>query len=389
MIQKDDAPDREGDGTAYSQDKSRQFELLVQSVVDYAIFMLDPEGRAMTWNKGAEQLFGYPEAEAIGKPLSTFYDPADAEAGKPEQLLQAALAAGHIEAESWAVRKDGSRFWADAVITATRDAQGRLVGFGKVTRDLTTHRAAEEDLRRSYERLKELDTLKDHFLSTVSHEMKTPLSLIMGYAELLQDKYPQEPFLAGIHEGSIRLMEHLNKMLDYSALLSGSLPLYKTEVNLGEAVENAREILEADQDFHLKHLHLQVEVDPGVPAIQGDFRRITQMLLELLDNAKKFTPEEGNIKIHVSQEGSEVQIEVCDTGRGIPDSEIARIWQPFAQVEAGKAAQKGGMGLGLGLTITKELAELHRGRITVSSRLGAGSCFSIMLPISTIDSPEK
>ncbi|HEY9897986.1 MAG TPA: PAS domain-containing sensor histidine kinase [Pantanalinema sp.] len=365
--------------------QGRQFELFVKSVVDYAIFMLDLEGRVITWNKGAEQLFGYREDEALGKGLSTFYVPADVAAGKPDHLLKAAEAQGHIEDEAWCLRKDGSRFWADAVVTATRDAQGRLIGFGKVTRDLTTRRLAEEKLRRAYERLIELDALKDHFLSTVSHEMKTPLSLILGYTELLQDKYPHEEFLDGIHDGSMRLLDHLNKMLDYSALLSGSLPLYKTEVNLCEITGNVRDIMEEDREFRLKKLHLDIEVAPDVPAIQADSRRLAQMLIELLDNAKKFTPDGGELGIRVFPSGEQVRLDVWNTGSFIPERELSRIWEAFTQLETDQAFRQGG--LGLGLTIVKELAELHGGRVEVKSRPEEGTCFSIYLPVQTLQDP--
>ncbi|MNY15778.1 Sensor protein DivL [compost metagenome] len=281
------------------------------------------------------------------------------------------------------MRKDGSRFWADAAITATRDEQGVLIGFGKVTRDLTARKLAEEELRNAYERLKELDALKDHFLSTVSHEMKTPLSLILGYTELLQDKYPNEEFLEGIHDGSIRLLDHLNKMLDYSALLSGSLPLYTTEVSFTEIADSVREIMGADREFRLKKLRLEIEVAPDTPAIQADSRRITQMLLELLDNAVKFTPDGGRLGVRIRPLGRHVRIDVWDEGIGIPEKDLSRIWQAFTQLDTGQAFRGGG--LGLGLTIVKELVELHGGWIAVKSQPGNGTCFTIDLPVEAIE----
>lgn len=367
------------DGLQQERAQSHQFELLVKSVLDYAIFMLDPEGRIVSWNRGAEHLFGYREEEVVGRDFSMFYVPEDVAAGTPRHLLVVAMAQEHVEAEAWCVRKDGSRFWADAVITATRDEQGRLIGFGKVTRDLTARKRSEEDLRTAYSRLKELDALKDHFLSTISHEMKTPLSLILGYAELLQDKYPDEEFLEGIHDGSMRLLDHLNKMLDYSALLSGSLPLYKTDIDLAEIADNVREILEADREFRLKKLHLEVMVDPDTPVIQADSRRLTQILVELLENARKFTAEGGRLGIRVSPAAGQVRIEVWDEGVGIPEKDLLRIWEAFTQLETGQAFRKGG--LGLGLTIVKELVELHGGRVEVKSQVGEGTSVLIYLPI--------
>lgn len=363
--------------------QSRQFELLVKSIMDYAIFMLAPEGRVISWNKGAESLFGYREEEAVGRNYSMFYVPDDVAAGTPKNLLKTAEDLEHVEAEAWCVRKDGSRFWADAVITATRDEHGHLIGFGKVTRDLTTRKRADEELRSAYSRLKELDALKDHFLSTVSHEMKTPLSLILGYTELLQEKYPNEEFLDGIHDGSIRLLAHLNKMLDYSALLSGSLPLYKTEINLAEIADNVREMMEADRESRLKQLRLEIEVAPDTPTIQADSRRICQMLLELLDNARKFTPAGGRLGVRVMPAEGHVRINVWDEGVGISEEALPRIWEAFTQLDTGQAFRGGG--LGLGLTIVKELVELHGGKVGVESQPGRGTCFTIDLPSGASD----
>jgi len=382
-MSKDDNSMRSASGGPPDRAQSRQFELLVKNVMDYAIFMLDPEGRIVSWNKGAEHLFGYREQEAVGRDFAMFYSPEDVAAGTPRHLLKVAKEQEHVEAEAWSVRKDGSRFWADAVITATRDEQGRLIGFGKVTRDLTARKRGEEELRDAYTRLKELDALKDHYLSTVSHEMKTPLSLILGYTELLQDKYPNEEFLEGIQDGGMRLLDHLNKMLDYSALLSGSLPLYKTDINLAEIADNVREIMEADREFRLKKLRLEIEVAPDTPVIRADSRRISQILVELLDNAKKFTPDGGTLGVRVMPAGRHVRIDVWDEGVGIPEKALPRIWEAFTQLNTGQAFRSGG--LGLGLTIVKELVELHGGRIDVTSQAGKGTCFSIILPVGAPD----
>lgn len=234
-------------------------------------------------------------------------------------------------------------------------------------------------LQDALEKLKSLDRLKDHFLSTISHEMKTPLSLIIGYTELLQDKYPTEELLKGIQDGSRRLTNHINNMLDYSALLGGSLPLYLTEVSVLEAARNALEIMETE--FALKSLHVESRLDPETPPVRGDSRRITQMILELLDNTRKFTPSGGTVGVEVGPHDGGVRVSVWDTGVGIKEEDRERIWEAFNQLETEESLRK--CGLGLGLTIVKKLAEIHHGRVTVESRPGQGSRFTIDLPAET------
>lgn len=231
-------------------------------------------------------------------------------------------------------------------------------------------------LSEALSQLKTLDRLKDTFLSTISHEMKTPLSLIIGYTELLQDKYPDEELLKGLLDGSRRLSTHINNMLDYSALLGGSLPLYKTEVSIPEVANNALDIM--DTEFKLANLHVEARVADDTPPVCGDSRRITQMLLELLDNARKNTPAGGSIGVDVAPHDGDVRIVVWDTGKGIKAQDLERIWQAFTQLETGQSVRQAG--LGLGLTIVSKLAELHHGRVKVESQPGKGSRFTIDLP---------
>lgn len=236
--------------------------------------------------------------------------------------------------------------------------------------------ARTRELRNAIEQLKSLDRLKDTFLSTISHEMKTPLSLIIGYTELLLDKHPDEQLLKGIQDGSRRLTTHINNMLDYSALLGDSLPLYCSEVSIPEVARNALDIMETE--LKLAQLRVLVQIDPQVPPVYGDSRRITQMFLELLDNARKFTPAGGTVGVNVNKHNGNVRIEVCDTGEGIKPEDRERIWEAFNQIQTTQAVRKGG--LGLGLTIVKKLAELHHGHVHVESQPGKGSRFTIDLP---------
>jgi PAS domain S-box-containing protein len=364
-----------------SEEYLRQFQLLVSSVTDYAIFLLDPHGRVRTWNLSAERLKGFREAEILGKPFQHFFSRAEIREGLPQRLLKEAASTGRSHDEGWRMERDGAKHWEDLVITALREPAGRLVGFAVITRDITARKRADEAVAQrtaELKKAKELNALKDHFLSTISHEMKTPLSLITGYAELLEELGEQRTLVAGIQEGTRRLTEHIDHILDYSALLSGALPLYPTEVNLAEVAANARSIMVGEGG--LRQREIVVEVDPGTPPIRGDARRITQMIVELLENAEKFTPPGGRMGVRIGHAGREVHLDVWDTGPGISEEDFPRIWEAFSQLAVGDALRKSG--LGLGLTIVKKLAELHGGKVAVVSQPGRGATFSITLPVA-------
>ncbi len=359
----------------------RQFQLLVSSVTDYAIFLLDARGRVKSWNASAEHLKGYRSDEIIGRPFRRFFSPEENRQRKPHHLLHEAAKKGSSCDEGWYVSGGGAQRWEELVVTALRDPSGCLVGFAVITRDLTDRKRAYEEVASrtaELEKAKELHQLKDHFLSTISHEMKTPLSLITGYAELLEESDEHRALVAGIQEGARRLNAHIDHILDYSALLSGSMPLYPTEINLGEIAANAKAITEGGAKLHEQKI--EVEVDSQTPPLRGDSKRMTQMLVELLENAEKVTPRGGRMGVRIGPRGSEVRIDVWDTGPGISEEDFPRIWEAFSQLEAGDAFRKGG--LGLGLTIVKKLAELHGGKVAVVSQLGKGTTFSVTLPAS-------
>lgn len=254
----------------------------------------------------------------------------------------------------------------------------RMVG---TVQDITELKAAEAEIAKRTAELnqaKQMAQLKDQFLSTVSHEMKTPLSLISGYAELLEDKYPGEELLMGLQDGTRRLTKHINNLVDYSALLSGSLPIYRTEVNLSELLDLL--IHDEAREPSLRDRMVQLEIAPETPPILGDARRLYQALGELLENALKFTPPSGRVGIRTAPCASCVRIDVWDTGRGIPEEKRQGVWEAFSQRDVGAWSEGG---LGLGLAIVKKIVELHGGRIELQSEPGKGSRFSLFLPAAT------
>lgn len=360
------------------------FKALLESVKDYAIFMLDPTGRVATWNAGASHIKGYAASEILGKHFSVFYPESEGRTAKCEFELEVAARDGRFEDEGWRIRKDGSRFWANVVITAMKNEDGRLVGFVKVTRDLTERRRAEEEKLRLVQ-AQESNRLKDEFLATISHELRTPLNAILGWSAILEAK-AEDPETRRIAEtirrnsqAQARLIEDI---LDMSRIVSGNLRLEIRRVDLAEILEEGVEVVRPAADA--KGISI-VEWAGGPAVIAGDPARLQQVVWNLLSNAVKFTNEGGEITAEVEQTGSMVRLAVGDTGQGIDPEMLPHVFERFRQADSSTTRRNGG--LGLGLSIVKQIVELHGGVVSASSKgPGKGARFEVHLPIRTLSS---
>jgi PAS domain S-box-containing protein len=368
------------------------FRLLVSGVKDYAIFMLDPKGFVMTWNDGAEHIKGYKAEEIIGKHFSQFYTEDAKQIAHPAKELDIAEQTGRYEEEGWRVRKDGSTFWANVVITAIRE-DGKLIGFAKVTRDLTerrqTQQQREADARALEQSSKELQRaleVKSLFLSTISHEVRTPLSGIIGMSELLtlRDLGPDGNDIARIiFDSSKRLLQLLNDLLDTSRMESGKLSLEFRRFPVRAVIGDVRQLIRAEANK--KKLQIAGTCEAPVPEfLCGDEFRLRQVLSNLAFNAVKFTASgEISISCAVKEQSNEriiLRFSVSDTGIGISAADQLKLFQPFAQAESSITRLYGGSGLGL--SISKNLVELMGGQIGVESELGKGSTFWFTLPFN-------
>ena len=361
------------------------YRLLVETVRDYAIFALDPTGRIITWNAGAERLKGYRANEIIGKHFSTFYPPEDLAAGKPAMELEVAIRDGRLEDEGWRVRQDGTLFWANVVITALRDDTGALVGFAKVTRDLTERRRAElraiEDARQLAE-IEASNRAKGQFLASISHELRTPLNAIGGYAELIEMGLggsvteQQRMYLVRIRHSQQHLLRIINDLLNYSRIEAGKLEYDCRPVSLASVVENVTSMIRPQAIA--KGITLAREERSSDVISIGDRLKIEQIVLNLLSNAVKFTPPGGSVSVAWRNSGEHAVITVRDTGPGIPADKLEEIFEPFVQL--GRSLSSGHDGAGLGLAISRELARAMQGNLTVASSPGEGSEFTLTLP---------
>jgi PAS domain S-box-containing protein len=363
----------------------RIYQLMVDSVRDYAIFMLDTSGHVASWNKGAQRIKGYTAEEIIGRHFSSFYPPEDIANDKPGHELRVATAEGRFEDEGFRVRKDGSLFWANVVITAVKDDDGTLIGFVKVTRDLTERRAAEEKAvadARHLAQVEAANSTKSEFLAAMSHELRTPLNAIGGYAELLSlglggpVTEEQSEYLERIRKSQQHLLGIISDLLNFSRIEAGHLIYQVGPVPLDKAIEAVMPMLETSAAT--KGITLTADAPPADCVALGDQARVNQILTNLLSNAIKNTASGGNVWVKCAISNETASIAVTDTGRGIPSEKLESIFEPFVQL--GRSLTSAHEGMGLGLSISRDLARAMGGDLTVSSRIGQGSTFTLSLP---------
>jgi PAS domain S-box-containing protein len=393
---------------AHEEDLRRseeRFRLLIEGVPEYAIFMLDPNGQVATWNSGAERIKGYTATEIIGQHFSVFYPDEARESRWPEHELQVAAEKGSFTDIGWRLRKDGTTFWANVTITALRDDTGKLLGFAKLTRDLTEAKRAEamESANQQHEEMLDAERsarmtaqratrLKDEFLATLSHELRTPLSAILGWTQVLlrgaTPKGPEEQKRAieVIDRNARAQVQLIDDLLDLSRIMTGKLRLDLHQVSFSSVVEAA--VDSAKPAAAAKGIRLKAILDAGRDIVSADSSRLQQVVWNLLTNAIKFTPKGGQVQVLLQRVNSHLELNVSDTGIGIAPNFLPHVFDRFSQKDTSTTRLFGG--LGLGLAICKQLVELHGGVITaVSGGEGKGATFSVHLPLSIVQLDEQ
>jgi PAS domain S-box-containing protein len=374
-----------------------RFRLLVESVADYAIYMLASDGRVQTWNAGAERMKGYAAREIIGKNFEVFFPAEDVQNGKPQRELATAASEGRLEDEGWRVRKDGSLFWANVVVTAIRDDKRQLVGFAKVTRDLTARRRAEQTERELLSeqsarsvaeqvarKADEANRIKDEFLATVSHELRTPLNAILGWASILRRKELAPTVTKGlevIERNAHAQVKIIEDILDVSRIITGKLRIDPAPTDLVSTVQQAIEVVRHSAAAKKVSVHF----DPGVgpcPFV-ADAERIQQVVWNLLSNAIKFTNTGGSVHITLDKADSTYTLSVADTGIGIAPELLPYLFERFKQGDSSTTRRFGG--LGLGLALVRHITELHGGSVSAASAgPNQGSTLSVTLPYQAL-----
>ncbi|MCK9687875.1 PAS domain-containing hybrid sensor histidine kinase/response regulator [Scleromatobacter humisilvae] len=374
-----------------------RFRLMVEGVEDYAIFMLDVNGRVATWNVGAQRIKGYGVDEIIGQHFSIFYPQDAKDSGWPEHELRVAAETGRFVDTGWRLRKDGTAFWANVTITAMRDESGRLIGFAKLTRDMTQSKRVEAIETANQQREEILDAernarmaaqratrIKDEFLATLSHELRTPLSSILGWTQILLKGLGTSPedqrrAIEVIDRNARAQVQLIDDLLDLSRIMTGKMRLDLQQVSMLDIVQAA--VDSATPTAAAKNIKLRSLLDPSRMMVNGDAGRLQQVIWNLLTNAIKFTPKGGQVQVLLQRVNSHIELSVADNGMGIPESFIGQVFDRFSQRDSSTTRTHGG--LGLGLAICRQLVELHGGIIRAASPgEGQGSTFFVELPLS-------
>jgi len=356
------------------------FHLMVESVTDYSIVMLDPQGRIMSWNSGAQRIKGYSAEEIVGQSFTRFYSSKDAERGAPTRDLEAARTRGRFEDEGWRMRRDGSTFWANIVLTAVLDHVGNLRGFAQLTRDLTGRRQAEDEIAKAKAVAEKTSLASAEFLSGMSHELRTSLNAILGFAQLMESEQPpptpsQKESVAKIVQAGWYLMELINEVMDLAMIESGRLSWSLEPMSLADVMHECQAAIEPQAQKSGIRMTLP-EID-GQCFIKADRTRVKQVLTNLLSNAIKYNRPGGSVVVECTVSAPQrVRISVTDTGAGMQPDQLAQLFRPFSRVGQETSAAAGA---GIGLVVTKRLVELMGGAIGVRSHVGKGSVFWIEL----------
>ena len=355
------------------------FRIQVESVKDYAIFMLNTQGNVLNWNAGAEQLKGYRAEEIIGKHFSCFYTEEERVANRPSDQLEQAATQGRTEDIGWRVRKDGSRFWADVIITAIHDEKGQLNGFSKVTRDITERKRAEEEISKLNNTLAahaaELENVNrelETFNYTVAHDLRKPLAVINGYAQVLteicSDKLDDlcKGYVKETYEGTLRMDRLIDALLNFSRVAHAEPK--RVRVNLCAISEEVAAQLKLAEPERQVTFH----IPSGIVAVADpDLLRV--VLSNLLGNAWKYTSyqEEGVIEFGATEIDGKSAYFVRDNGLGFDPAEAEKLFAPFQRLESGKDIG----GLGIGLATVDRIITRHGGKVWAEGKPGEGATF--------------
>jgi PAS domain S-box-containing protein len=350
-----------------------RYRLLVETVEEYAIFMLDADGIVSSWNAGAQKINGYTSDEIIGKHFSVFFTSTDVKDGWPEHELKIAAETGYFTDEGWRVRSDGTMFWAGITITAIHNSQRELVGYAKIERDMSERKRLEE-LEASGARMNE-------FLAMLAHELRNPLAPIRNAISIMQIEPSLSQTTRNCRDIIDRQLSHMTRLvddlLDVGRITTGKITLNRKVLDVREAV--ARSVESTRHYFSAKGQQFDVDVPERDFIVNGDLTRLVQVISNLLNNASKFTANGGHIILTVHDDERSIIIKVTDNGRGMTVDALKEIFNLFVQEDA--QINPSESGLGIGLTLCRSLVEMHGGAIdAMSPGRGRGSTFTIRLP---------
>jgi len=372
------------------RESEERFRLLVESVADYAIYMLDPNGIISSWNLGAQRFKGYQADEIVGRHFSRFYTEEDKATELPRRALATAEREGKFEAEGWRVRRDGTRFWAHVVIDAIRDDHGKLLGFAKITRDLTERREAQKQLEKAREAFFQAQKIEavGQLTGGVAHDFNNLLMAILGSLELLKKRVPEDPRV-------VRLIENAYQAAQRGAALTQRMLAFARRQELKLDTVHLPDLVRGMADLLDRSLGPTVEIDTRFPLsispVLADANQLELAILNLAMNARDAMPEGGRIEISAQEQlvtegdpsglaaGRYVVLSVADEGEGMDEATVSRATEPFFTTKGV------GKGTGLGLSMVEGLAAQSGGRIAIDSRQGEGTTIRLWFPVATVN----
>lgn len=378
-----------GDELLSREEIDERFELLAIDAKEYAVFVVDLVGNLLCWNTGAERIFGYQSREVIGQHFSRFFPPEDIITGQPEHELQTAISEGRAIKNCWQARKDGTRFWCQAVVTPLFDKNRQARSFAIVTHDLTESEAVQAQRKRA-DGLAAANRSKEEFMALLSHELRNPLSPILNAIHILRHMKTNDPIVeqaATTIDRQVGIMVRLvDDLLDASRITKGKLRLVKERIDLRIAVQRAVESVRPLTDARKHDFSVSLPTEPVW--VSADIGRIEQVIVNLLNNAAKYTDPGGLIRVNVQMDAGEGVIHVRDNGVGIAPNLLPHIFELFTQVDGTLGRSQGG--LGIGLALASNLVQMHGGRLQATSEgPGQGCEFTVHLPLTAAPPNSK
>jgi PAS domain S-box-containing protein len=357
--------------------------LLFDCSKEHALILLDPSGQIIGWFRGAEITFGYTADEVLGKDVSMLFTADNLAAGMDRYEQEVAKTGMEAEDDRWMLRKDGARFWAAGVLSPIHNEAGTLVGFGKVIRDRTDMRAKTEVLEKQHLEMIERDRRKDTFISTLSHELRNPLASLTNAMHLLEVGADDAESISIVRQTLAHELAAMGRMiddlLDVTRVSAGKVQLQRARIDVRKIVSSAVDVCRPKADERNLKLHVLMSESPMM--VDADEVRMRQVIVNLLQNAVKFSRDRGTIWVKVSLEANEAVVKVEDNGLGIAPDALPNIFDLFTQ--AGAESRHTNVGLGIGLSVVKDLTTLHGGSVQVrSDGLGKGSEFTVRLPLA-------
>jgi PAS domain S-box-containing protein len=363
-----------------------RFRLLVEGVADYAIYMIDPTGHVTNWNVGANRIKGYTAEEIVGQHFSRFYTPEDREAREPQRALETAEREGRYEKEALRLRKDGTRFWASVVIDAIRDRDGKLLGFAKITRDVTERVKAQAELEKAREAFHQSQKMESlgQLSGGIAHDFNNLLMAVLSSLEMLRRRMPDDPKLIQLLDNAVQGAERGASLTQRMLSFARRQSLDAKAVDIPELVSGLKDLLQRTIG---PRVTIDTRVEGSVRPAQTDANQLELAIINLAVNARDAMPGGGAITVAVREQtvgegedlapGPYVVVALVDTGEGMDDETLARATEPFFTT-------KGiGRGTGLGLSMVHGFAEQLSGRLKLTSRAGEGTTAEIWIPVAT------